>query len=406
MPARLIEQLADRLSLTPPEAEQTLRAFVERLRERLHNGETVVLPTLGTFRLQDREITFEPAPALDLATNHRYAGLEPLPAAPPPDEPAEAPVAGDEPDVAPEASRETDDLEDGTWAPPRQETDDHPLGPPPPEPFEEADYAVVDEEGTAGTPAPETEDPFSLLKYGEQAHEEEEQEAVTEPAAGADEPGIEEEAEQEEEEREAIAPVLTGPEPPLQPAGDRDEPAAPPSQAPRAARRRPFPAGLLALALLGIAGGAVVAYLLLRSPAPSPSPPPLTEAPAPADTTTAAQPERPAPEADTTRRLPETPPPSPPAEPAPGREGLDLDAGGWTVVVASLTARRDAEAIAERYLDLNLPVDILTATTNNVTRYRVAVGQYPTQEAAQEAITRMGDRLPEGSWPLRIRPER
>lgn len=167
--------------------------------------------------------------------------------------------------------------------------------------------------------------------------------------------------------------------------------------------------GIIVLVLLGLAAGAFVAYQLFSPAPPAPdSNPARSEALTPSTdttgvTTTAVDTTALAASSDTSQVEPAATPVR--EEPAPPPvTGIDRAAGGWTIVVASVTSRSDAEAIARRYRDLVEPVDVLTAETNGITRYRVGVGQYLTQEAAQAAIEQLGDRLPSGSWPLRIRP--
>ncbi len=87
---------------------------------------------------------------------------------------------------------------------------------------------------------------------------------------------------------------------------------------------------------------------------------------------------------------------------------IDRNAGVWTLVVASWTIRERAEQEMQRYANRlraqGYPVDLLTETSGDVTRYRVAVGAFPDQNAAEQARERLGDAIPADTWILRVRP--
>ncbi|ARA92641.1 hypothetical protein AWN76_005310 [Rhodothermaceae bacterium RA] len=87
---------------------------------------------------------------------------------------------------------------------------------------------------------------------------------------------------------------------------------------------------------------------------------------------------------------------------------IDRNAGVWTLVVASWTIRERAEQEMQRYANRlraqGYPVDLLTETSGGVTRYRVAVGAFPDQNAAAQARERLGDAIPADTWILRVRP--
>jgi len=87
-------------------------------------------------------------------------------------------------------------------------------------------------------------------------------------------------------------------------------------------------------------------------------------------------------------------------------DGLDPAAGGWTVVVAS---RQDQGAAAElvetfrqRFADREVPVDVVEGTVDGGTRYRVGVGQFPSQIEAETFLDANGASLPDGAWPLEL----
>jgi hypothetical protein len=102
-----------------------------------------------------------------------------------------------------------------------------------------------------------------------------------------------------------------------------------------------------------------------------------------------------------------------PADPTPGEaqttaSGIDPAAGGYTIVIASRQQRSLAENVVEQYQqelqDEGLPVEIIVGQSDGQTRYRVGVGQFSTIDAATAERDRLADRLPDGAWVLRIRP--
>ncbi|MFB6248635.1 MAG: SPOR domain-containing protein [Salinibacter sp.] len=93
--------------------------------------------------------------------------------------------------------------------------------------------------------------------------------------------------------------------------------------------------------------------------------------------------------------------------PAPPRaEGIDPDAGGWTIVVASRADRAAAAPLVDtyrqRFSDSTLPVDVLRGTVNNTPRYRVGLGQFRTRSEAEAFLDDNSDALPSGAWPLAL----
>ncbi len=179
----------------------------------------------------------------------------------------------------------------------------------------------------------------------------------------------------------------------------------------RPARRSHTPR--LRRTLTWAAAAAVVALLVWnevpRSPGPQQAgltPTAATEpaTPAPARSRTAASPP-PAP-ADATR------PPSVEATLAPalqaalyGPAPLNLDADGWTLIVASRADRREAEQIAAALRAEGFRSGIVPGRAEGQPRYRVAVGHFARQPDAMQARQRLaGHRLPHATWVLRLRP--
>lgn len=98
---------------------------------------------------------------------------------------------------------------------------------------------------------------------------------------------------------------------------------------------------------------------------------------------------------------------SPAASPAasPSRT-FDRSRGGFTIAVASRTQQSEAQRLVDMYRDrfggTDYPVDVLSATTNGTTRYRVGVGQFASRDAARDAMQRHSGDLPDDAWPVEI----
>jgi hypothetical protein len=52
--------------------------------------------------------------------------------------------------------------------------------------------------------------------------------------------------------------------------------------------------------------------------------------------------------------------------------------------------------------DTDYPVDIVSATADGTTRYRVGVGQFSTRAEANRVRAELQNRLPDGAWPVPI----
>ncbi|WP_456427942.1 SPOR domain-containing protein [Rhodocaloribacter sp.] len=473
MSASLIEQLAARLGISTEEAERSLQTLITHLHEEIRAKGEASIPGLGVFRRDRTSLTFEAAPALEIAANYRFAGMPALPVSPEPEEPApeveelieeteeeeavpeeadvrseeevaeaeesvaeelplpieeeeeeeeetvageaagaeeageetEEPVEAEAPDLfEAEAFEESFESEEEVWEAPRDDAD-HPLGPLPEPDFEEADYDVVEEEveeveieaeavemsdfeeeeAAAEAEVEDEESIFNVIHFEDDEEVKEIVEPAGETAGEASEPETEEEdVFASEEEIETIKKAAMQPPPaPLRTAVRRD---------------RDSRAGLfIVIGVLAVLAGAFFAYQVLKPGSEEPETPALTEDMTPADTSAAAA----LPSADSAR----TEAPAQPEQPVRRTlGGIDRKAGGWTVIVASETSREAAEAAAQPYLDLDLPVDVLRGVSKGVTRYRVGVGQFAGQAEAEAAIRRLSDRLPPGAWPLRITP--
>lgn len=102
---------------------------------------------------------------------------------------------------------------------------------------------------------------------------------------------------------------------------------------------------------------------------------------------------------------------APPSDPADetGQPAPDVDpsAGGWTLVVASRTEESEAEALQESYASslqgTGLPVSILPSEGPDGTmRYRVVIGQFSSQEEAQETRELHSALMPDDAWSLQL----
>jgi nucleoid DNA-binding protein len=103
---------------------------------------------------------------------------------------------------------------------------------------------------------------------------------------------------------------------------------------------------------------------------------------------------------------PAPPPAEDPTRRAPGvaQQDFDTSTSGYTLVVASTLVESDAISGIQRYRQLGLPAAVLAYEDDGDVRYRLAVGLYESAAAADRARQEMADRLPTGTWVRRIRP--
>lgn len=97
----------------------------------------------------------------------------------------------------------------------------------------------------------------------------------------------------------------------------------------------------------------------------------------------------------------------PSASPPASTGQIDPSAGGWVIVVASRTSEAEArERLAtyrDRFQSTNLPLGIVTGTSGGATRHRVALGQFDSRAAVDDALQRHAAALPDGAWPLQLK---
>lgn len=154
-----------------------------------------------------------------------------------------------------------------------------------------------------------------------------------------------------------------------------------------------------------LVAAAAVAYFIITPTLPTEDPR-LTEqaeTQVPADTAATAAADASA--VDTTASAALAEPAAPDVESTPLRsaEGIDASAGGFTIIVYSETSRGGAADVAERYRDDGFRTSVLEYQENGTTRYRVGVGQFSTLDEAAEARDRLaGGEVPEDAWVRRV----
>lgn len=391
----LLSRLAQHLDIAPDEAESALERFVERVEERLAQENEARVPGLGRFYRHEGSLAFEPSTSLALAANHRFAGLAAM-TVDVPERPMPMPLPSEE--HAPEPEPETIGAGaalSGDGGPPRQaklnasgeqeepqheETERfwegagegaHLLGTSSAPPMEDADYSVVE----AGKMASDVRPPSEPVS--EASHPESEPSSAKEPPTGGTKPG----------------------------RNRPDVRSAKPSLAESPARSRlTWIAAAAVIVLL-----AIVALLLLPPSNPdSVNEQVLTqqeERPTPpAQADDEAAPDEPPPEGTDTPPAEPEPEPLPDEDPSPLRSSgsIQPDAGGFTLVVASVPQLERAEAEVERYRELGYRAGIIETAIDGNTSYRVGVGQFFDRSEAMAAWTNLPDDLPEGTWLLHI----
>lgn len=75
----------------------------------------------------------------------------------------------------------------------------------------------------------------------------------------------------------------------------------------------------------------------------------------------------------------------------------------WVIVVASRSSRAAAEETAEGYRSRFDSVRVVSGTVNGRTWYRVAIGGYASEAAAERALDENAASLPSGAWSHRLR---
>lgn len=383
MPTDLYKQLAAELGLSPDEAESVLRDFLRDVRERTASGEDVSVRDLGTFSMDEGTLRFTPSPPLQKAVNYRNDHLAPLTVR----GSSEPPEASVPPPPPPEASEiRPDDL-----LPPEEE---------PSSPLEEEE-TIEAEAAEEETPLPPDEDEaFAPIE----PPVEEEDAADTLASDDLEAPSL---SDDWTEELEADAASQESPST----SQEEDATSATTGQLVAFAASIVLLAGLIWF-VLGLQGVVTGPGALLGGNGDA--------APAGADTVAATSAADPAGESEEEAATDddadegEAEEEDPEVEDAASADTpsmpptIDRDAEGWTLVVASQPRPGDAKAVLEtyqqRFAGENVPVDILTGTSGEEVRYRIAVGQYSSREDALAALEQLQDRLPDDAWLLRVQP--
>ena len=147
---------------------------------------------------------------------------------------------------------------------------------------------------------------------------------------------------------------------------------------------------MLALLFVLGAGWFVLDRTNVFSPAPSDTPPVASEEP-PANQSDETTP-------DTATTVPADTGAVGSTNEAPDDEAAASTDRNWTIVVASRSSQTEAEAAAEQYAIRFDSVEVIPGTVNDRTWYRVAVGRYATETAAERALNDQSASLPSDAW--------
>ncbi|PSQ61076.1 MAG: hypothetical protein BRD27_03630 [Bacteroidetes bacterium QH_10_64_19] len=365
-PEPITPLLAERLDISPDRTEALLQSMLQELKNRAAS-EGVHLSDLGTFQDEDGTLAFIPSPSLRRRVNHQFEGLSPEDLAGPP---AAQPEADAPPSLRESSEEDTPALgpvEEGGHDEPT-ETPDQPVDPgledAPTEPAAAEPGRVSDEDEESAEPSIPTLDPIEDEDDGD--------ESEMPPPGDADEPGgtTEEESPEEDEEEEEVA----GPLGSFSVIGS-----------------------LLVLVVLVGIGWLVFSETDLWSssqPAYKNSDPETTQT---ADSEGPNQSSDPEASDDASGDdQPERHAGIPPGDDS--GDAADMQTSAWTIVVASLSSRPNAEATAAKYEDRFNSAEVMPATVDNRTRYRVAVGRYDSEAAAERALDANRSTMPSGAW--------
>lgn len=389
-PEPITPLLAERLDISPDRTQTLLQSMLQELKNRAAS-EGVHLSDLGTFQEEDETLAFIPSPSLRRRVNHQFEGLSPEdlagpPAARPEDDapPSLRDSSGEDDDTSPAEPQSPDDDpppetgpdedappldpmdEDGDDEP--TETPDQPLGP---EPGDAPAEPAAPEPGGTPSEAEESAEP-SIPTLDPIEDEDDGDDTETPPPDDADEPEVaatEEPPEEDEEEEEVAGPLGS-----FSVIGS-----------------------LLALVVLVGIGWLIFSQTDLWS-----SSQPAYET-ADSETTQSADPEGPNQSSDSGTSSgasgddqPERHAGIPPGDGS--GDAADMGTGTWTIVVASLSSRPNAEAMAAEYEDQFNSAKVMPTTVDNRTLYRVGVGRYDSEAAAERALDANASTMPSGAW--------
>ncbi len=324
------------------------------------------------------------------------------------------------------ADDDLDESEEVIWNIPPESPGDHPLGTLSESTIEDAEFEVeaqaelseagssadTDESvapsastsgdsGASDELSDEDKELFELLRFGIPQPE------SSEADSDSEEPGPEEEAEADDDSLAAIinspsttltedTDVLDNPDERPAPESNSKTPASKRGAHSRYGQDRSSNRGIMIIGVIALLVGAVLAYYFLK---PKTATVPDKEETAettiqPSDTTIASGMAQDTVAVETASEEPV------PAKPA----GIDRSAGGWTIIVGSEITEESANITASQFRDLGYPVDILAGSSGGQPRFRVALGQFATEEEVLSTLRSLSKELPAGSWRLRIRP--
>lgn len=446
MTAEQLHRLASLLACSTDEARDALDQLGTHIQHELDRNGSVELPGLGHFARSDDRIAFTPDDRLAERVNAPYSGLgevrpdaapyekrevfritEPEAAA---EEPAAEPPLPEEEELVVDTPPPATDADD--WLP-DEEFEEEELGEEEPaftffEPDETAGEATeeADEEQVAAEsgPADSVED-VPYAPHDEEALPTEEEAALTEQneieeQEAAHEPAQDDrfdEVDDVEEEPSIGAPFPV--------AETTDEPAPAFNESVDAedatsdeSRSRAGAWIITILVLLFVGAGAwygislqqdgeaqppEVASATGEGAPPSDAVPPAGEATSPAEGEAAAGADR----SDVPADAQEAAPTVDDTESDPtGPASIVPEEGGWTIVVASELDPDRAEDRLQRFREAidrdDLTAGVLEGRSGGVTRYRVGIGQLPTQDAAQQLMRDLEGQIPSDAWPMSI----
>lgn len=356
MSAPLDVLISERLEIPEERAQDLLRTLLKELRDRAAN-ESVHLPHLGTFREEQGTLAFSPSPSLRRLVNQQYEGLQ--------SETAAVRPGADERDEQAASFAPPTETEGSEARPPPEEPTSTEQTPPESQPDQqEPDTSQIEEDDSDVEAAPASEEASTWSPTG---------------SASTPDESSEEETREEEPQRRATTSSTDSFQ---------------------------LIIGVLLFAFLIAAG-----WFVLRQTHVLPAWPGTSlEQTAPnagTDTAIARTENQTATQEDTTSanaqqtRFPGTTPGD-----EDNRDAITPAAGGWTIVVASRSNRGVAEdqlrQYESRFANTGLPVDIVSGNVGNATRYRVAIGQYRSRDAALEALNEHANKLPDGAWILKL----
>jgi cell division septation protein DedD len=126
----------------------------------------------------------------------------------------------------------------------------------------------------------------------------------------------------------------------------------------------------------------------LKPAKPAAAPPPAPATPREAEPKAAAP--APVARAATTPRQPEPTPPAPPAAASPARAATPApSAGTYTVQVAALNVRSEADAIAKRFVDKGYAAYVVSPAQGSAAIYRVRIGSFKTRREADTIAAKL-----------------